>query len=201
MNVEKEGLSSMSPGTKFSLPLRKSHSIGCFASNSLEQECFEPGSVGCHSTQRRWGGERRQTIQEANKQEEIGGLLSLLSDTVSVDKRKPRVWNLLDKNPDILQVANMSIILFVASVLYTLSIQHFSKTIPYIMQTPKAMFVLPFPQLLKGKAASVALDRQRLRLQFEKLNVQGLWHSQFCLEKDTNLAFGKHLLSIKLTEP
>lgn len=63
------------------------------------------------------------------------------------------------------------------------------------------MFVLPFLQLLKEKVVSVALDRQRFQLQFEKLNVQGLWRFQFYLEKDTDLAFGKHLLSIKLTEP
>lgn len=95
----------------------------------------------------------------------------------------------------------MSTILFVASVLFTLNIHHFSKTIPYIMQTPKAMFVLPFLQLLKEKAVSVALDRQCFRLQFEKLNVQGLRCFQFYLEKDRDLAFGKHLLSIKFTEP
>lgn len=95
----------------------------------------------------------------------------------------------------------MSIILFVASVLYTLSVHHFSKTIPYIRQTSKAVFALPSLQLLKEKAVSVALDRQCFRLQFEKLNVQGLWHFQFYLEKDADLAFGKHLLSIKLTEP
>lgn len=69
------------------------------------------------------------------------------------------------------------------------------------MQTPKAMFVLPFLQLLKEKAVSVALDRQCFRLQFEKLNVQGLRCFQFYLEKDRDLAFGKHLLSIKFTEP
>jgi hypothetical protein len=69
------------------------------------------------------------------------------------------------------------------------------------MQTPKAMFMLLFLQLLKEKAVSVALDRQAFRLQFEKLNVQGLWRFQFYLEKDTDLAFGKHLFSIKLTEP
>lgn len=63
------------------------------------------------------------------------------------------------------------------------------------------MFVLPFLQLLKEKAVSVALDRQSFRLQCEKLNVQGLWRFQFYLEEDTDLAFGKHLLSIKLTEP
>lgn len=120
---------------------------------------------------------------------------------MSVDERHPRVWNLLDKDPNILQVANMSIILFVACVLFTLSIQHFSKTIPYITQTPKAMFVLPFLPLLKEKAVSVALDRQSFRLQLETLNVQGLWRFQFYLEEDTDLAFGKHLLSIKLTEP
>lgn len=69
------------------------------------------------------------------------------------------------------------------------------------MQAPKAMFVLLFPQLLKEKPVSVVLDRQCLRRQFEKLNVQGLRRFQFYLEKDTDLAFGKHLLSIKRTEP
>lgn len=123
----------------------------------------------------------------------------LLSDMV--DKRKPRVWNLLDKDPNILQAANMSIFLFVASVLYTLSIHCFLKTIPYIMQTLKATIVLQSQQLLKEKAVSVALDRQCFRLQFEKLNVQGLLCFQFCMEEDTDLAFGRHLLSIKLTEP
>ena len=63
------------------------------------------------------------------------------------------------------------------------------------------MFVLPFPPWLTEKAVSVALNRQRFGLQLEKLNVQGLWHFQFYLEGDTDLAFEKHLLSIKLTEP
>lgn len=111
------------------------------------------------------------------------------------------MWNWLDKDPNILQVASMSNILFVASVLFTLSIHHSSKTSPYIKQAPKAVFVLLFLQLLKERAVSVALDRQCFRLQFEKLNVQGLGRFQFYLEKDTDLAFGKHLLSIKLTEP
>lgn len=69
------------------------------------------------------------------------------------------------------------------------------------MHTPKATFVLPFLLLLKEKAVSVALDRQRVRLQFQKLNVQGLWRFQFYLEEDTDLAFRKHLLSVKLTKP
>lgn len=69
------------------------------------------------------------------------------------------------------------------------------------VHTRKATFVLPFLLLLKEKAVSVALDRQRFRLQFEKLNVQGLWRFQFYLEEDTDLAFRKHLLSVKLTKP
>lgn len=56
----------------------------------------------------------------------------------------------------------MSILLFVVSALHTLSIHHFSKTIPYIKQTPKVMSVLLSLQLLKEKAVSVALDRQAL---------------------------------------
>lgn len=39
--------------------------------------------------------------------------------------------------------------------------------------------MLLFLKLLKGKAVSVALDRQCFRLQFGKLNVQGLWHFPF----------------------
>lgn len=63
------------------------------------------------------------------------------------------------------------------------------------------MCVLSCLQLLKEKAVSVALDRQPFRLQLQKLNVQGLWRFQSCLGEDMDLAFGKHLLSIKLTEP
>ena len=60
------------------------------------------------------------------------------------------------------------------------------------MQTLKATIVLQSQHLLKEKAVSVALDRQCFRLQFEKLNVQGLSCFEFCLEEDTDLAFGRH---------
>lgn len=76
---------------------------------------------------------------------------------------------MLDKDPNILQDAGMSITLFVVSVLFTLSIHHFSKTIPYIMQTPEAKSVLPFVWLPEENTAAVTLDRRSFRLQLEKL--------------------------------
>lgn len=47
------------------------------------------------------GKEGRKSRKLTNS-EKTGGILSLLSDTMSVDKRKPRVWNLLDKAPNTL---------------------------------------------------------------------------------------------------